>query len=122
MKEYLLISVAGNAALFALGWAIPGFKDFAADSLWLILVTGYWALTLLLFRWIVKASKKSPIRFITAVNGATSIKMLVSLTIVTVYLAVVGGEHRVAFAFGLFAAFALNTTILVIQSQKTGRA
>lgn len=122
MKEYLLISVAGNAALFALGWAIPGFKDFAADSLWLILVTGYWALTLLLFRWIVQASKKSPIRFITAVNGATGIKMLVSLAIVTVYLVAVGGEHRVAFAFGLFAAFALNTTILVIQAQKMGRA
>jgi hypothetical protein len=122
MKEYLWISVAGNVALFALGWAVPGFKDFAADSMWLILVAGYWALTLLLFRWIVQASKKSPIRFITAVNGATGIKMLVSLAIVTVYLVAVGGEHRVAFAFGLFAAFALNTTILVIQAQKMGRA
>ena len=121
MKEYLWTSVVGNVALFALGWVIPGFKDFAADSLWLILVAGYWALTLLLFRWIVKASKKSPIRFITAVNGATTIKMLVSLTVVTVYLAAVGGDHRVAFALGLFAAFALNTTILVIQSQKMGR-
>ncbi|MDG2209774.1 MAG: hypothetical protein P8K81_07280 [Flavobacteriales bacterium] len=122
MKEYLWISVAGNVGLFALGWAVPGFKDFAADSMWLILVAGYWALTLLLFRWIVQASKKSPIRFITAVNGATGIKMLVSLAIVTVYLVAVGGEHRVAFAFGLFAAFALNTTILVIQAQKMGRA
>lgn len=122
MKEYLWISVAGNVALFALGWAVPGFKDFATDSMWLILVAGYWALTLLLFRWIVQASKKSPIRFITAVNGATGIKMLVSLAIVTVYLVAVGGEHRVAFAFGLFAAFALNTTILVIQAQKMGRA
>ena len=57
-------------------------------------------------------------KFVTAVNGSTAVKMLTSLAIVTIYLVAVGGEYRIPFALGLFAAFVANTFLLVMASQK----
>jgi hypothetical protein len=64
----------------------------------------YFLLTLLLYAWLKSAYKKSSMRFIAAVNGATAIKMLTSLALVTTYLVAVGGEYRIQFAMGLFVA------------------
>jgi hypothetical protein len=60
-------------------------------------------------------------RFIAAVNGATAIKMLTSLALVTTYLVAVGGEYRIQFAMGLFVAFAANTFFLVAEAQKLSK-
>jgi len=38
--------------------------------------------------------------------------------VATFYLVQVGGEFRVHFVMGLFIAFALNTAMLVVESQK----
>lgn len=118
MKSLLKTSLLVNAGLYASGRLIPGFSEFAGTWAWLFLIVGYALLTLLLFGWIVSAAKKSPIKFVTAVNGSTAVKMLTSLAIVTIYLVAVGGEYRIPFALGLFAAFAANTFLLVMASQK----
>jgi hypothetical protein len=63
--------------------------------------------------------RRSSIQFITAVNGSTAIKMFTSLGLVTSYLVLVGGDYRVHFVLGLFVVFAVNTVLLVMQSQTT---
>jgi hypothetical protein len=118
MKAFIQTSILVNLGLYALGHLIPAFSEFAATWAWAMLVVGYAVLTLLLFGWIVRAATKSPMQFVTAVNGATAAKMLTSLAIVTYYLVAVGGVHRIPFALGLFGAFAANTFLLVASSQK----
>ena len=41
------------------------------------------------------------------------------LALVTAYLALVGGTYRVHFVLGLFVVFAVNTVLLVVESQKS---
>lgn len=109
---------AANASLYGLGMLIPVFEGFAATWAWVLIVMGYSLLALALNRWITAAAERSPIQFVTAVNGSTALKMFTSLAGVLVYLVFIGGEFRVHFVMGLFAAFALNTALLVLESQK----
>lgn len=109
---------AANAALYGVGLLFPSFEGFAATWAWAAIVLGYGLLALGLNRWITAAANRSPMQFVTAVNGSTALKMFTSLAGVLLYLVLVGGEFRVHFVMGLFAAFALNTTLLVVESQK----
>lgn len=109
--------VLANALLFGLGFLIPPFAPFAGTWVWMAVILWYLGLTSLLNRWIQAAIKRSSIQFITAVNGSTAIKMFSSLGLVTAYLVAVGGEYRVHFVLGLFAVFAVNTILLVVESQ-----
>jgi hypothetical protein len=118
MKSFLKMSLLVNIGIYALGRVIPGFAEFAGTLGWACLILGYALLTVLLFGWILRAAKKSPLQFVTAVNGATAVKMLTSLAVVTAYLITVGGVYRIPFSLGLFAAFAANTFLLVAASQK----
>ena len=110
--------VLANALLYGCSQLIPVFEGFASTWVWAFLVLGYVGLTVLLNKWIQAAAKRSPIQFVTAVNGSTAIKMLLSLSAATVYLVQVGGEFRVHFVMGLFVTFAVNTALLVAESQK----
>ena len=110
--------ILANALFIGASLMVPGFQPFAKTPVWPAVILGYFGLTWLLNRWIQKAATGSPVRFIAAVNGATAIKLFTSLAVVTAYLVLVGGEFRVQFALGMFAAFALNTTLLVVESQK----
>lgn len=118
MKSFLKTSFLVNLGVYAIGRLIPGFEDFASTWIWGVLIAGYAGLTLFLFGWTLRASKKSPVQFVTAVNGATALKMLVSLAVVTTYLVTVGGAYRIPFSLGLFVAFSVNTFLLVAASQK----
>lgn len=111
--------LVANAALYAVGLFIPVFSVFAQTWVWLAVLLFYIGLTWLLNRWIQSAIRRSSIQFITAVNGSTAIKMFASLGLVTAYLVLVGGEYRVHFVLGLFVVFALNTVLLVMESQST---
>jgi len=108
---------AANAALYGVGLLIPVFEGFAATWAWAFIVLGDGLLALGLNRWIVAAAGRSPMQFVTAVNGSTALKMFTSLAAVLLYLLFVGGEFRVHFVMGLFVAFAINTTLLVVESQ-----
>ena len=111
--------LVANAALYAVGLFVPVFSVFAQTWVWLAVLLFYFGLTWLLNRWIQSAIRRSSIQFITAVNGSTAIKMFASLGLVTAYLVLVGGEYRVHFVLGLFVVFALNTVLLVMESQST---
>lgn len=109
--------IVANALVYGAGFLVPPFSPFAATWVWLAVVLWYLGLTSLLNRWIQAATKRSSIQFITAVNGSTAIKMFSSLGLVTAYLLAVGGQFRVHFVLGLFAVFAINTILLVLESQ-----
>ena len=96
---------------------IPSFAPFASTWVWLAVVCWYFVLTLLLNRWIQSAMRRSSMQFITAVNGSTAVKMVSSLALVTAYLVSVGGTYRAHFVLGLFVVFAVNTVLLVVESQ-----
>lgn len=121
MKSFLIKLSAANAGLYALGVLAPVFTGFATTPSWAAIVMSYFLLTVGLCAWLVRASRRSPIQFITAVNGSTAIKMLGSLAAVTAYLIMIGGEYRVHFTMGLFAAFVLNTVFLVAEAQKISK-
>lgn len=106
-----------NAVLLGAGMVIPPFAPFASTWAWLAVVCWYFGLTLLLNRWIQSAMRRSSMQFITAVNGSTAVKMFSSLALVTAYLVLVGGMYRVHFVLGLFVVFAVNTVLLVVESQ-----
>ncbi|MAI23081.1 MAG: hypothetical protein CL828_03400 [Crocinitomicaceae bacterium] len=106
-----------NAMLLIAGLVTPPFAPFAYSWLWLAVVCWYFGLTFLLNRWIQTAMRRSSMQFITAVNGSTAIKMFSSLALVTAYLVFIGGTYRVHFVLGLFAVFAVNTILLVVESQ-----
>ena len=108
---------AANAVLLGAGMVIPPFAPFASTWVWLAVVCWYFGLTLLLNRWIQSAMRRSSMQFITAVNGSTAVKMFSSLALVTTYLVLVGGTYRVHFVLGLFVVFAVNTALLVVESQ-----
>ena len=116
MRFPVKLAVA-NAALLGAGLVIPPFAPFAYTWVWAAVVCWYFGLTLLLNRWIHSAMRRSSMQFITAVNGSTAIKMFSSLALVTAYLVLVGGTHRVHFVLGLFVVFAVNTVLLVVESQ-----
>lgn len=121
MKGFALKITSASAVLYGLGFAIPVFRAFAATWVWIGTLFFYFLLTLMLYAWLKSSYKKSSMRFIAAVNGATAIKMLTSLALVTTYLVAVGGEYRIQFAMGLFVAFAANTFFLVVEAQKLSK-
>ena len=116
MRFSMKLTVA-NAVLLGAGMVIPPFAPFASTWVWLAVVCWYFGLTLLLNRWIQSAMRRSSMQFITAVNGSTAVKMFSSLALVTAYLVLVGGTYRVHFVLGLFVVFAVNTVLLVVESQ-----
>ena len=116
MRFSMKLTVA-NAVMLGAGMIIPPFAPFASTWVWLAVVCWYFGLTLLLNRWIQSAMRRSSMQFITAVNGSTAVKMFSSLALVTAYLVLVGGTYRVHFVLGLFVVFAVNTVLLVVESQ-----
>jgi len=109
--------IVANAVMLGAGMVIPPFAPFASTWVWLAVVCWYFGLTLLLNRWIQSAMRRSSMQFITVVNGSTAVKMFSSLALVTAYLVLVGGTYRVHFVLGLFVVFAVNTVLLVVESQ-----
>ena len=116
MKTPLGGLVALAVFIYGLGLVIPGFESMAERWIWPGMVVAYGALVYGLFSWAKKAAKGSDRQFVTAINGATAVKMLFTLIFTTVYL-VADGTDKVLFVAGLFAVFAANTAWLLVQSQ-----
>ena len=119
--RFTLILIAIAIVLYCAGWLLPVFQEFAATWTWAVVVVGYGVLTGLLHRWLTRAAKGSANAFVTAVNGSTAAKMLLSMVVVTVYL-VAKAPHRVEFALGLFVVFLANTLALVLSAQRVVRS
>lgn len=115
--NFSLLLVILALGLYGLGFFIPLFWEFAGTWMWPALVIGYATMTQLLYRWLTRAAQKSPHAFVTAMNGSTTVKMLVSMVLVGAYL-LTQAVHRVEFSMGLFAVFMSNTVLLVLFAQR----
>ena len=116
MKFSLLLMILA-LGLYGLGFSIPLFRDFAGTWMWPALVVGYAMMSWLLYHWLTQSAQKSPHAFVTAMNGSTTVKMLLSMIVVGSYL-LTQAEHRVEFSVGLFAVFMSNTVMLVVFAQR----
>ena len=72
-------------------------------------------------QWIRRASQKSSMQFVAAVNGTTALKLFTTLGWLTAYL-VTQQEGRHEFVFGAFGVFVLDTVVLVVgATMSTGQ-
>ena len=69
--------------------------------------------------WIRKASDKSPMQFVAAVNGTTAMKLFTTLGWLTAFL-VSNEEARLEFVFGAFGVFVLYTVVIVAATVGSG--
>ena len=103
-------------SLWIIGCFVPGFQEVTNSALWIITITAYAAITNLFKMWVDGTKDKSAIRFATVVNGTTAVKMLLTLSIITVYLAT-GQQNPVQYVFGVFVVFICYTTLFVSDTQ-----
>jgi len=103
------------------GHLLPFFQDLAGEVIWYSTVAGYAVLTLLLRKWVANAQKGSAIKFTTAVNGTTALKMLLTLVLVTGYLVAKLPFPR-QYVFGVFVVFIAFTALFVIETQRIVRS
>ena len=109
---FIYKSLLLGVLLLFLGMIIPVFKEVSNSTPWLLSIAFYTVLTSMLRRWVESTKNSSPIRFATAVNGTTVIKMLVTLTIITIYL-VSDQPNPKLYAFGVFSLFIAYTALFV---------
>ena len=85
MSFYLKTAVL-SVAITLLSNVLPFFEGASSFPIWYCVILIYALLTIFSWRWILKAHKGSAIKFTTAVNGITALKMLLTLIIITSYL------------------------------------
>ena len=118
--KYFTISILISIVLWLIGQAVPPFSEIADCNFWYITLTLWTALSVVLSKWVAKAALQSPLRFTTAIYGVTLTKMMLTPSIIAVYL-VLNHPNPTAYALGVFAVFLAHTIHLVIDSQSTVR-
>ena len=118
--KYFIISILIGIVLWLAGQAIPQFSEIANTNYWYITLVIWSALSVILSRWVVKASLQSALRFTTAIYGVTLTKMMLTPSIIAVYL-VLEMPNPVAYALGVFVVFLAHTIHLVTDSQSAVR-
>jgi hypothetical protein len=111
-RSMMIWLLAGTAVLYAGGIAISYASGKVMPVAVWVLIPAYAALTYLLFSIIMGSGKKSPQRFVAAVNGSVTIKLLLTAAIAGGYF-VSGMPHRKAFALALFCIYLIFTAILL---------
>lgn len=86
---------------------------------WPATVLSLAAAAMLGLNWIRKASGKSPMQFVAAVNGTTAMKLFTTLGWLSAFL-VSNEEARVEFVFAAFGVFVLYTTVIVAATAGSG--
>ena len=85
MKTPLFLAVCVLLGLAA--WAVGlRFMDEVELGWWSLAVTLVGGATILGRLWVARAASQSPMRFVSAVNGASAIKMFSMLILITTYL------------------------------------
>lgn len=116
MKRFIYKTAAVSVLCATVGHLLPFFSDMANQRVWYLTIGAYALLTVLLRAWVIKSQKGSAIKFTSAVNGTTAVKMLFTLLIVTGYL-ISEEPFSKQFVFGVFAVFTAFTTLFVVDAQ-----
>ena len=118
--KYSIVSILIGIALWLAGQAIPQFSEIANTNFWYITLIIWSVLSVILSRWVARATLQSPLRFTTAIYGVTLTKMMLTPSIIAVYL-VLDLPNPVAYALGVFVVFLAHTIHLVTDSQSAVR-
>jgi hypothetical protein len=110
--SFYLKTAALSVAIALLSNVPPFFKGTSSSPIWYCVILIYALLTIFSWKWIAKAQTGSAIQFTTAVYGTTALKMLLTLIIITSYLAAKYPFPK-QFAFGVFALFIAFTGLFV---------
>lgn len=111
MSQFLTRSVILTAILGAAIWALSTYTEMHIPEVLYIVVLGFFAISLMLFKSLLKGHEKSPSRFVTAFMGAVSIKMLATMIFLAVYL-YLNSEHRIETAMSVFIIYIAFTALL----------
>jgi hypothetical protein len=117
VKRFIFKTAVVSALCATTGHVLPFFSDMANRPVWYLTIFTYAFLIILLRAWVVKSQKSSAIRFATAINGITLVKMFFTLIIVTSYL-VAKLPFSKQFVFGVFALFIAFSVLFVIDAQR----
>ena len=116
-SSFFVKTIILGLALWLTGRFVPVFQEVSNSEVWILTIIAYALLSILFKRWIDGTKNKSAIRFTTAVNGVTAVKMLLTLSIITVYLAT-EQPNPTEYVFGVFIVFICYTALFVIDSQR----
>ena len=117
MNRFICKTTVVSVLCVAIGHLLPFFSNMANSPLWYLTIATYALLTIFMRKWVAKSQKGSAIKFATAVNGTTAVKMLLTLMIVTGYLVAKLPFPRL-FVFGAFAVFIAFSILFSIDTQR----
>jgi len=98
---------------------IPRLAELSGLWWWPATVLSLATAALIGLNWIRKASDKSPMQFVAAVNGTTAMKLFTTLGWLTAFL-VSNDEARLEFVFAAFGVFVLYTVVIVAATVGSG--
>lgn len=117
MKRFIYKTAIVSVLCVSISHLLPFFSDMAGKPIWYLTIGAYGLLTVLLRFWVSKSQKGTAIKFTSAVNGTTAVKMLFTLLIVTSYL-VSEQPFSKQYVFGVFAVFIAFTVLFVVDAQR----
>jgi len=119
-RTFVLVCVALCALFCAAPHVVPLIHVLSHSWWWPAGVASMTLVTILGHLWVIKASAKSPMAFVTSVNGVTAMKLFTMLGWLTACL-VVGAEGVRVFVFSLFAVFVVLTVVFVAAASSRSK-
>lgn len=119
MRLAMLALVAVTGLALAAPVMVPRLDVLIGLWWWPATVLSLAVAALLGLNWIRKASDKSPMQFVAAVNGTTAMKLFTTLGWLTAFL-VSNEEARLEFVFAAFGVFVLHTVVIVAATAGSG--
>jgi hypothetical protein len=117
IKTYTALSLSTGMALMT-PFVVPDLQFLWESWWWPSTACSMGVISAIGVRWIQRASERSPLQFVAAVNGTTAMKLFAALGWLTAYL-VTHQEHRVEYVFSTFGVFVLDTAILVVSTTRS---
>ena len=116
-SSFYVTTTTLGLALWLAGRLVPAFQGVSNSEIWILTIIVFGILTMLFKKWVEGTKNKSAIRFTTAVNGVTAVKMLLTLSIITIYLAT-EQSNPTEYVFGVFIVFICYTALFVFDAQR----
>ncbi len=113
-KQLILISLAAIALNFGLTYIIP--ETFISNS-WPYIAAFFFAISLLVHRYLLKKSDGQHTKFINAFLLTTTVKLLLFLAIIVVYV-LFNRDDAIGFILTFFAYYLIYTSFEIVSILK----
>lgn len=113
-KQLILISLITVALTFGLTYVIP--ENFISNS-WPFIAGFFFAISLLVHRFLLKKSGGKHTKFVNAFLLTTTIKLLLFLTIIVIYV-LLNRDDAIGFIFTFFTYYLIYTSFEIVSILK----